>query len=66
MASQIAGMALMNLKHVHHAIAPLANFSVKIGIALPRASSVTATQTALTIQMRILLCAVCHYMKTSY
>lgn len=60
MASQIAGMALMNPKHVHHVTAPSANFSVKIGIALTRASSVMAMQTALTIQMRMLLCAVCH------
>lgn len=60
MASQIAAMALMNPKHVHRVIAPSANFSVKTGIALPRASSVMATQTALTIQMRMPLCAVCH------
>lgn len=60
MASQIAGMALMNPQHVHHDIAPLANFSVKIGIALPQASSVMAMQTALTSQTRILFCAVCH------
>lgn len=60
MASQIAGTALMNPKHVHHVIAPSANFSVKIGIALTQASSVMATQTALTIQMRTPLCAVCH------
>lgn len=60
MASQTAEMALMNPKHVHHVVAPSANFSVKMGIALPQASSVMATQTALTIQMRMLLCAVCH------
>lgn len=60
MASQIAGMALMNPKHVPHVIAPSVNFSVRMGIALIRASSVMATPTALTIQMRMLLCAVCH------
>lgn len=59
MASQTAEMALMNPKHVHRVIAPLANFSVKMEIAPSLASSVMAMQTALTIQMRTQLSAVC-------
>lgn len=59
MVSQTAQMALMNPKRVHHAFAPLASFSVRMGIALTRASFVMATQTAPTIQMRTLLSAVC-------
>lgn len=60
MASQTAQMALMNPKRVHHAFAPLASISVRMGIALTQASSVMATQTAPTIQMRTLLSAVCY------
>lgn len=59
MASQTAEMAQTSPKPVHRVFAPLGSFSVEMEIAPTQASSVMATQTVLTIQMRMLLSAVC-------
>lgn len=60
MASQTAEMAQTSPKPVLRVVAPLASFSVKMEIAPTQASSVMATQTVLTIQMRMLPSAVCY------
>lgn len=57
-ANQIVGMAQMNLRHVHHVTAPLDSSSVKTATVPTPASSAMATQTALTIPMRMRLSAV--------
>lgn len=58
MASQIAAMAQMNLRPAPPVTAPSAGSSVKTVTVPTLASSATATQTAPTAQMRMLLSAV--------
>ena len=62
-ANQIVVMAQMNLRPAQPVIAPSASSSVRTATVPILASSVTATQTALMVQMRALLSAVRQFIK---